>query len=169
MIFTVLATLICIWLLVEAYKAKERQKKLIQELATLKDNNCFFIKQIDHYLAEVNRLSEENAHLYNESNNLANDLQELKSQQQSKSVRLGMLTENVLPLHVDFGIDHKCLVPMFRPIDYVAFQEDSITFIEIKSGSSQLSQKQRNIRSLIEQGKVYFKEIRVNEYGLEVK
>ncbi len=100
---------------------------------------------------------------------LRQELEDLKSQQQSKSVRLGLLTEAIVPLHIDFGVDYKTLVPMFRPIDYVSFEEDKITFIEVKMGSSQLSQKQKNIRRLVEEGRVYFKEVRVSETGLEVK
>lgn len=169
MIFVVCLIVICIFLTVKCHLLSEKTERLQQKIDSQKDNGKFFTKQIDHYLDETNRLSEECATIHNENALLSEELRELKSQQQSKSVRLGQLTEQVIPLHVDFGIDYKCLVPMFRPIDYLAFEEDKITFIEIKMGKSQLSQKQKNIRGLIEQGKVYFKEIRVNESGLEEK
>jgi len=84
-------------------------------------------------------------------------------------VRLGLISENVLPFHEDFKYNVKDLVPMFRPIDYVVFSEDEIVFLEIKVGTSQLSEKQRNIRSLIQQGKVRFEEHRINENGYSVK
>lgn len=96
-------------------------------------------------------------------------LSELKSQQQSKSVRLGLISENVLPFHSDFKYNVKDLVPMFRPIDYIVFAEDEIVFLEIKMGTSQLSEKQRNIRELIENGKVRFEEHRVTEKGYTIK
>jgi predicted Holliday junction resolvase-like endonuclease len=97
------------------------------------------------------------------------ELAQLKSQQQSKSVRLGNLTETVLPLHLDFPYDYKLLRPMFQPIDYIYFGEDKIVFLEVKMGTSQLSEKQKNIRRLIQEGRVYFEEHRVDEKGYSVK
>ena len=91
------------------------------------------------------------------------------SQQQSKSVRLGQITEQVLPFRKDFAYSYKELVPMFRPIDFLHFGEDKITFIEVKMGTSQLSQKQKNIRRLIQENKVEFVEYRVSEEGINVK
>lgn len=97
------------------------------------------------------------------------ELQELKSQQQSKSVRLGLISECVLPFHSEFKYNVKDLVPVFRPIDYVVFAEDEIIFLEIKIGTSQLSDKQKKIRNLVQQGKVRFEEHRVNETGYSIK
>jgi len=108
-------------------------------------------------------------HLKEDYSKIEKELSDLKSQQQSKSVRLGLISENVLPFHEDFKYNVKDLVPMFRPIDYVVFSEDEIVFLEIKVGTSQLSEKQRNIRSLIQQGKVRFEEHRINENGYSVK
>ena len=45
------------------------------------------------------------------------------------------------------------------PIDYVSFGQDEITFIEVKSGNSQLSSKQRKIRDQVKNGKIKWKEI----------
>ena len=42
-------------------------------------------------------------------------------------------------------------------------------FLEIKIGTSQLSEKQRKIRSLIELGKVRFEEHRITEDGYSIK
>ena len=49
------------------------------------------------------------------------------------------------------------------------FSEDEIVFLEIKIGTSTLSEKQRNIKRLIEGGKVRFEEHRVTEVGYTVK
>jgi predicted Holliday junction resolvase-like endonuclease len=105
----------------------------------------------------------------NQAHRLADELSQLKSQNQSKATRLGLLTENILPFHRDFPYDVKNLVPMFRPVDYIVFNEDNIIFLEIKLGTSNLSDKQKNIRRLIEQGKVSFEEWRMTEKGLSVK
>lgn len=96
-------------------------------------------------------------------------LTSLQSQQQSKSVRLGQITEQVIPFHKDFAYSYKELVPMFRPVDYLHFGEDKITFIEIKMGTSQLSEKQRKIRRQVQEGKVEFVEYRISEEGINVK
>lgn len=91
------------------------------------------------------------------------------SQQQSKSVRLGQITEQVIPFHKDFAYSYKELVPMFRPIDFIHFGDEKITFIEVKMGTSQLSEKQKKIRRQVREGKVEFVEYRISEEGINVK
>lgn len=149
------------------------QKRLIAELKTVNSSHAktyeYFKEELNLQRQQCNFLAAQESASNNELVLLKEELANLKSKQQSKSVRLGQLTENIIPLHCDFGVDYKTLVPMFRPVDYVAFEDEKITFIEIKMGTSQLSQKQRNIRRLIEEGKVYFKEVRVTETGVEVK
>ena len=46
------------------------------------------------------------------------------------------------------------------PIDGVIFGKDKIKFVEIKTGESQLSGKQKKIRKMIENGQVEFMEVR---------
>jgi predicted Holliday junction resolvase-like endonuclease len=46
------------------------------------------------------------------------------------------------------------------PIDGVQFEEDRIILVEFKSSSSQMSERQRKIKDLVEQGKVQFELIR---------
>ncbi len=46
------------------------------------------------------------------------------------------------------------------PIDLIAFDKDTIKFIEVKTGQSQLSPKQKYIKKQIEEGRVEFKEVR---------
>jgi predicted Holliday junction resolvase-like endonuclease len=74
-----------------------------------------------------------------------------------------------LPFHSEFKYNVKDLVPVFRPIDYIVFAEDEVVFLEIKIGTSQLSEKQKKIRNLVQQGKVRFEEHRVNETGYSIK
>ena len=47
-----------------------------------------------------------------------------------------------------------------RPIDGIQFEEDEIIIVEFKTGDSNMSQKQRRIKTLVEEGKVRFQEIR---------
>lgn len=97
------------------------------------------------------------------------EVRSIKSNQQSKSVRLGLISENVLPFHSNFKYNVKDLVPMFRPIDYVVFSEDEVVFLEIKIGKSRLSEKQKKIKNLINSGKVRFEEHRIDESGYIIK
>lgn len=149
------------------------QKRLIDELRAVNKSHAdtynYFKEELELERQRNNFLAVQESCTNNELVLLKQELSDIKSQQQSKAVRLGQLTEQVIPLHYNFGVDYKTLVPMFRPIDYVSFEDDKITFIEIKMGSSQLSQKQKNIKRLIQEGRVYFKEVRVSERGLEVK
>jgi predicted Holliday junction resolvase-like endonuclease len=147
---------------IDSYKKQlEAYKKLVPDYGS--------IIPMAHFREIVGEKEAKIHHLKEDYSKIEKELSELKSQQQSKSVRLGLISENVLPFHEDFKYNVKDLVPMFRPIDYVVFSEDEIVFLEIKVGTSQLSEKQRNIRSLIQQGKVRFEEHRINENGYSVK
>ena len=147
---------------VDAYKTQlQAYKKLVPDLGS--------VVPMSHFRSIVD---EKNNHLDKiklQLEQTEEELSELKSKQQSKSVRLGLISENVLPFHKDFKYNVKNLVPMFRPIDYIVFNEDEIVFLEIKVGTSQLSEKQRRIRSIIESGRVRFEEHRVTENGYSVK
>jgi predicted Holliday junction resolvase-like endonuclease len=60
------------------------------------------------------------------------------------------------------------------PVDYIGFTdtesktECKVHFIEVKSGSAFLSQKQKNIKRAIEEGRVLFHEIVVDQNKIEV-
>lgn len=147
---------------VDAYKNQlEAYKKLVPDLGS--------VIPMSHYRSIVDEKNNKLSNLQIELDQTLKELSDLKYQQQSKSVRLGLISENVLPFHSDFKYNVKDLVPMFRPIDYVVFKEDEIVFLEIKIGTSQLSDKQKRIRSLINSGKVRFEEHRINENGYSVK
>jgi len=86
----------------------------------------------------------------------------LLSQKKSSEVRLGNIAEKLVPFLDYFTYEPANAVFLGQPIDYVVFEEDGITFVEIKSGKSQLSAKQRNIRDLVKSKQVSWKEIRIN-------
>lgn len=97
--------------------------------------------------------------------------QKLQHQNKSSQVRTGALTEALLPLSSDFPCDPKTMRFLGSPIDYVAFEyeKDMITFVEVKSGESQLNSNQREVKRMVEEGKVQFKVVRLNEKGIKVK
>lgn len=124
---------------------------------------------LEHFKDTVAELNATIAYLRKDCEFFEKGLQELKSQQQSKSVRLGQISEVSIPFHADFPYNPKDLRPLFQPIDYIAFTETEIVFLEMKIGSSKLSEKQKNIRRLIEEKKVRFEEHLVTEKGYTVK
>jgi predicted Holliday junction resolvase-like endonuclease len=93
--------------------------------------------------------------------NKEEDYSKLLSQKKSSEVRLGQISENLAPFLKDFKYNPKETHFIGMPIDYIIFEEDKIIFLEVKSGKSQLSTKQRNIRNLIKDNKVFWDEMRI--------
>ena len=83
------------------------------------------------------------------------------SQKKSSEVRLGHIAETLAPFLDEFDFDPEDCVFMGKPIDYISFGEEEVTFIEVKSGNSKLSSKQRRIRDLIKSNSVRWKEVRL--------
>jgi len=83
------------------------------------------------------------------------------SQKKSSEVRLGHIAETLAPFLDQFDFDPENCSFLGKPIDYISFDDDAVTLIEVKSGNSQLSSKQRNIRDLVKNNKVNWKEIRI--------
>jgi len=80
----------------------------------------------------------------------------LLGQKKSSEVRTGKIAEQIAPFLEDYPLDPRTARFIGDPIDFVHFDEGKVTFVEVKSGKSQLSKKQRAIRDLIKEGKVEF-------------
>lgn len=92
------------------------------------------------------------------------------SQKKSSEVRLGQISEQLVPFLSVFKFDPKRAHFIGQPIDYVVFEDDAVIFVEVKSGGAQLTSTQKSIKKLIQDGKVRWEEIRVNgETGKEEK
>ena len=85
----------------------------------------------------------------------------LRSQKRSGEVRRGLMTEQWLPLVDPYPWDPQNFRFIGSPIDGVQFEDDRVIFVEFKSGSSQLSDRQTRIRELVNAGKVDFREVRL--------
>ena len=85
----------------------------------------------------------------------------LYSQKKQSEVRLGQITEQLVPFLNQFPYDPKQAQFLGQPIDYIIFQDDKVIFVEVKSGNSRLSKKQKLIKSNVEDGNVEFHEIRI--------
>tara|TARA_X000001036_G_scaffold437672_1_gene483551 strand:- start:1689 stop:2213 length:525 start_codon:yes stop_codon:yes gene_type:complete len=95
--------------------------------------------------------------LYNEEQSRKTTL----SQKKSSEVRLGHIAEKLAPFLEDFPYNPEDAIFLGQPIDYVVFDDSSVVFVEIKTGKSKLSTKQRHIRDLIKNKYVEWKEIRI--------
>jgi len=93
----------------------------------------------------------------------------LYSQKKSGEVVMGAIAEAMAPMLDNFPVkgEEKELHFLGMPIDYIHFGEDEIKFIEVKSGKSTLSTKQRNIKKQIESGKVSFVTVRIPEKSVD--
>ena len=93
-----------------------------------------------------------------------------RSKRQSRSVLGGIFSEQVAPFLPGFPEDLKASEARFigKPIDFLIFkgmdEQDirEVVFVEIKSGTSQLSTNERKLRDVIKEKKVRWEEYRVD-------
>jgi predicted Holliday junction resolvase-like endonuclease len=86
---------------------------------------------------------------------------ELKFQKKSQSVRYGKMAEQFLPFLQDYPYDPQNFRFLGTPIDGVQFGKDKIIFIEFKTADSQMSERQKEIKNLVDERKVEFEEHRI--------
>ncbi len=78
----------------------------------------------------------------------------------SAYVKFGKSFEHFVPFTKNFPADKEKTVFLGMPIDFISFEDDKIKFIEVKTGTSQLSPKQTKIKQQIQNGKVEFIELK---------
>jgi predicted Holliday junction resolvase-like endonuclease len=93
---------------------------------------------------------------------LLKKLDEVTFKLRSQSVKHGKSWEHFVPFTKEFEkiANKENFVFIGQPIDGISFDENEIKFIEIKTGKSRLSEKQRKLKSLIEKKKVKWIELR---------
>ena len=82
---------------------------------------------------------------------------------QGARVDRGLIAEQFAPFTRRFeelGWDPQEFKFLGRPVDGVQFQEDEVIIVEFKTGGSQLTTRQRQIKRMVTEGKVRFEEIR---------
>lgn len=159
---------------IDKFIEKDRQKdiihqtsvnKLTQEITFLKEKQSELILTNKNWEKSYNQLNAE--HLSKTSSlekqilEVSEQKKKVTSQKKSSEVRLGHIAETLAPFLEQFEFDPETCTFMGRPIDYISFGDDEITFIEVKSGKSQLSAKQRHIRDLVNNKLVAWKEVRI--------
>ena len=97
-------------------------------------------------------------------NNKKNRLDAIK---RSKAVIGGQVIEQVAPYLPGFPCSPEDAKFLGRPVDFIAFSGlgekdcvDEILFIEVKTGKSELSKREKEIKKAVEQGRVRYIEYR---------
>jgi predicted Holliday junction resolvase-like endonuclease len=91
----------------------------------------------------------------------------------SSAVNWGKSIEHFVPFMTKFPVPPEDVVFLGMPIDYVGFTDTEsskkckVHFIEVKSGVSFMSTKQKNIKKAIEEGRIEFHEIAVESNKAE--
>jgi predicted Holliday junction resolvase-like endonuclease len=96
---------------------------------------------------------------YKKSCSLEESLGSLRFDKSSQSVRYGKTMEQWLPFSKDFPFSRQDFRFIGSPIDGIAFEKDKIVFVEVKAADSKLSERQKQIRGLVEQKKVEWFEL----------
>lgn len=93
------------------------------------------------------------------------DLDDETFRRQSLSTTYGRITEQWFPLLDAYPYEPQDFRFLGSPVDGVQFEEDRIVFVEFKTNKSRLSERQKHIRRLIEEGEVYWEEFRFTDGG----
>jgi hypothetical protein len=97
---------------------------------------------------------------------LAVQVEEELFRQRSLSSTYGRITEQWIPLSSRYPYDPQHFRFLGSPVDGVQFEEDRVVFIEFKANKSRLSESQKRIKKLVQEGYVYWDEFHfVDEEG----
>lgn len=80
----------------------------------------------------------------------------------SMRVKHGLAWEAFVPMMEIFEdkLGPKCnAVFLGQPIDLIYFNDDEIVFVEVKTGNSRLSNRQRHVRDLVKEKKIRWEEV----------
>lgn len=91
--------------------------------------------------------------------------EESRGKQISSRVKMGQIGEQFVFFNKEFKYDRKETKSLLQPIDLICFEDKEVVFVEVKTGESQLSSKQRRIRDNIQSGRVRFEVLRIDENG----
>jgi predicted Holliday junction resolvase-like endonuclease len=93
------------------------------------------------------------------------DLQEALFQKKSLSSRYGRMTEQFIPFLESYPYNEQDFRFIGSPIDGVQFEKDRVVLVEFKTAGSGLSKRQKEIKGLVEKGRVEFREFRLGGKG----
>ncbi len=142
-----------------------RENNLLSNISTLQES---FKSQNESILERKKELDEKEGIYLDKIKSLEENLFEetetrkkITSQKKSSEVRLGLVAETLAPFLDQFNFEPEECSFLGKPIDYISFGEEEVTFIEIKSGNAKLNKNQKRIKKQIEDKKVSWKEVRI--------
>ena len=83
----------------------------------------------------------------------------LEREKQSLAIRFGLVAEQLSPFIKKFDPERFRFIG--SPVDGIHFGEEEITFVEFKTGGSQLNENEKRIKELVERKRVRFEVIRM--------
>ena len=86
---------------------------------------------------------------------------DLDMRKRSQSTLYGQITEQFIPFMETFPWDKRNFKFLGKPIDGIQFEKDKVILVEFKTANSTLNSEQRNIRDLVQSGKVEFELIKL--------
>jgi len=173
----------------ESLERVEAQESYENLLFSIEREKEVVANTVENLRTHVVYLQEENRLKVRETNDLMNQIGEITSQNEEKSQEIKKQKSRAASAHTTKGqilekwcpfLEHPDIDPdweaknwsfMGQPIDYIVFDwrenkeinmaDGKIVMLDVKSGKSQLTTKQRRIRDLIQGGKVEWKTIRL--------
>jgi len=89
---------------------------------------------------------------------LREELEDETYHRQSLSTTYGRITEQWFPLMDAYPYDPQGFRFLGSPVDGIQFEEDRVVIVEFKTNRSRLSENQKRIKRLVEEGHVYWEE-----------
>lgn len=145
------------------------------QITGMQNQVVFLQEELGERGKRINALTGEIEELTEENEEIGVEVKKQKGRAASAHTTKGLILEKWCPFlnhpEIEESWEAKNWVFMGQPIDYIIFDwdEDSdknrtdgrIVMLDVKSGKSQLTTKQRRIRDLVKAGKVEWREIRL--------
>jgi predicted Holliday junction resolvase-like endonuclease len=162
---------IFLWTLWTFQNQNNKLNKQVTDLSSSLAKKTFELSLKEKSLEAHQKLVTDITKKFEEEVNKNNDI---LSRKRSSEVRVGAITENLIPIIQGLPYDPTNLKHLGQPLDYVYFDYDGpegveIVFIEVKSGKAKESRRQKLLKHAIKLGKVYYEELRVDEGGIKIK
>jgi predicted Holliday junction resolvase-like endonuclease len=89
------------------------------------------------------------------------DLQEALFKSKSLSSKYGRMTEQFIPFLESYPYSEQDFRFIGSPIDGIQFEPDRVVLVEFKAAGSKLTKRQKEIKRLVDKGRVEFQEFRI--------
>lgn len=149
----------------------EDSSHLKTQYESLKSQHFLTLQELGQYKHSLKLQEDRALEITRELVEVNRKFEKLQFQKKSSEVKTGTFVEILAPISDQFPVNPKTMRFLGSPIDYISFdyETDTITFVEVKSGESQLNDNQKKVKSMVERGRVEFKTVRLNGDGIKVK